>query len=83
MKKEIWLLDTDYKNENVTIMSSGMIVLTSKKDLISVGYSKEDRLERFRLISTAPELLEIVKEAKNLINSNDLKDWQKNQFRQY
>ena len=60
MKSEVWLLDTDYKNENVTIMSSGMTVLTSNKDKISVGYSQLDRLEKFRLISAAPELAEIL-----------------------
>jgi len=80
MKKEVWLLDTDYKNENVEVRSSGMCVLTSNKDLISVGYSQQDRLERFRLISAAPELLDIVNEAKKLINSDDLKNWQKDQF---
>ena len=80
MKKEIWLLDTDWKNENVTVMSSGMTVLTSNKDKISVGYSQRDRLEKFRLISAAPELLEILIEAKKLINSNDVKEWQKDLF---
>jgi len=80
MKKEIWLLDTDYKNENVEVRSSGMCVLTSNKDFISIGYSAQDRLERFRLISASPELLSIVNEAKKLINSDEIKDWQKEQF---
>ena len=82
MKKEVWLLDTDYKNENVEVRSSGMCILTSQKDSISVGYSAEDRLERFRLISASPELLELVNIAKKLINSDYIKDWQKNQFNQ-
>ena len=80
MKKEVWLLDTDWKNENVQIMSSGMTVLTAPKDLISVGYSNEDRIERLRLISAAPELNELIKMAKRLINSDNLEDWQIRNF---
>jgi len=80
MKKEVWLLDTDYKNENVKVVHSGMTILTSQKDLISVGYSQQDRLDKFRLISAAPELLNLVYIAKKLINSEALKDWQVNQF---
>ena len=80
MKKEVWLLDTDWKNENVQIMSSGMTVLTAPKDLISVGYSNEDRIERLRLISAAPELNHLIKEAKRLINSDNLEDWQIRNF---
>ena len=60
MKREVWELETDYKDECVTINSSGMTVLTLKKDSISVGYSAEDRLERFRLISAAPELADLM-----------------------
>jgi len=80
MKKEVWELSTDYKNDKVQINSGGMKVLTSDKNLISVGYSGEDRLERFRLISAAPELMELMKLAERVINSDKAEDWQIRDF---
>ena len=81
MKREIWELRENYK-ERIDLLSSGMKILQINKDEISVGYSAEDRLERLRLISAAPELEDILRIAKRLINSENIKDWQRDRFNQ-
>ena len=77
---EIWELNTDWQDEDVQLVYSGMTILTSKKDRISVGYSSRDRLEKFRLISAAPELLRLVKLANRIINDEDPKEHWKYDF---
>ena len=79
MKKEVWQLISTYDNK-IQLQHSGMTILTADKNRRSVGYSQEDLLRKFRAISATPELINIIEMADAIINGNDVKNWQVNDF---
>ena len=77
---EVWALDINRQDGAVKLVSSGMTILTSSKGRISVGYSQEQRLENFRLISASPEMFKILKLAERIINADNPRQWEITDF---
>ena len=69
IEKQVWELDVDLDNQ-VTIKSAGMTVLTHKKGYTSAGFLPKDNLENFKLISTAPEMFDLVLRAFHILNED-------------
>lgn len=68
LRGETWRLDKSYQGEE-QIISSGMVVLTVDRQKISVGYNYNRMIEEnLLLISAAPELLDLLLTAEDIIN---------------